>query len=61
MDNGLQYWIPAGLLDDSSSSVVAAHLFVGSKASWDEIGDSGEQYTEMPAMSVLDSKLQNKS
>lgn len=61
MENGQQYWVPAGLLDESPRSVVSAHLFVGSKASWDEIGDSGEQFIEMPTMSVLNDKLQNKS
>ncbi len=41
------YWVPAGLLNDKDPGIkVFAHVFVDSKASWDEIGDSGIQYSE---------------
>lgn len=37
--------IPAGLLDDAAGDLrVAAHIWVGSKARWDVIGDGGHQY-----------------
>jgi len=57
MQNGKQVWVPAGLLDASASSEVVAHLFVGSKAGWDEIGDNGRQYEEMPDMNELNTLL----
>lgn len=38
-------FIPAGLLEDSEGKLrVAAHIWVGSKASWDVIGGDGHQY-----------------
>lgn len=61
MDNGRQYWIPAGLLDDAGDSHIAAHLFVDSKARWDNICDSGKQYKEMPEIEILNKTLQRTS
>ena len=38
-------FVPAGLLDDPDRKLcVAAHIWVGSKTSWDVIGDDGHQY-----------------
>lgn len=38
-------FVPAGLLDDAEVKLrVAAHIWVESKASWDEIGDDGQQF-----------------
>lgn len=38
-------FVPAGLLDDPEDKLrVAAHIWVGSKAHWDEIADSAHQY-----------------
>ena len=42
--NGKVYWVPAGLLDDDPGVGVEMHLFVGSKASWDEIGGDAVQH-----------------
>ena len=40
-------FVPAGLIDDDSVSLhVAHHIWVGSKAEWDEIGDDGRQHLE---------------
>lgn len=40
-----QVAVPAGLLDDAEGNLsVAAHIWVGSKANWDEIGDKGRKY-----------------
>ena len=39
---GTTFWVPAGLMDDRDLGVkVGAHIFVGSKAAWDAIGDDG--------------------
>lgn len=41
------YFVPAGLLDDDiEHKGYAAHIFVGSKASWVEITDTAPQYAE---------------
>ena len=52
------YCIPAGLLDGEIECKVAAHLYVGSKASWDLIADDGIQYAEMPDIQTLNEVLQ---
>ncbi len=40
-------YVPVSLLTTGASDLkVAHHLFVGSKASWEEIGDSGKQHIE---------------
>ncbi|MDD5058310.1 MAG: GFA family protein [Sideroxydans sp.] len=44
------YWIPVGLLDDELQRTIAAHLFVGSKAGWDVIAQTGTQYETMPGL-----------
>lgn len=48
-----EYWIPVGLLEDNASLKIAAHLHVGSKASWDAVGSSGVQYQEAPDLESL--------
>lgn len=35
------YWVPVGLLDDEQKLEIAAHVFVGSKVSWEVIGTLG--------------------
>ena len=47
------YWVPAGLLEGDVQLKVSAHLFVGSKASWDVIPSPGKQYETMPELSEL--------
>jgi len=44
--SGGAYWVPAGLLDADPGSRVAAHIYVGSKAAWDEIGGHAPRYEE---------------
>lgn len=40
-------FVPAGLLTSGAEALrVAHHVWVGSKAVWDEIGDSGRQHLE---------------
>ncbi len=44
--SGKVFWIPAGSLDDEPGAGVEQHIFVGSKAAWDEIPGSAPQYEE---------------
>ena len=46
MPGGGAYWVPAGSLDDDPGLRVAGHIFVGSKATWDEIAGDGPQFAE---------------
>jgi hypothetical protein len=46
--DGQSFWIPAGLFDEKTSARVVRHIFVGSKADWDEIGGSAPQFEERP-------------
>jgi hypothetical protein len=40
-------FVPAGLISEGGESLrVIHHIWVGSKAVWDEIGDSGKQHLE---------------
>ncbi|KMO12631.1 GFA family protein [Methylobacterium platani] len=48
MTSGETMWIPAGLLDEPTGAAVTTHLFVASKAEWDEIGGTGQSYPGMP-------------
>jgi len=43
---GGAYWIPAGLLDDDPGVRIAGHIFVGSKAPWDEIAGTAPQHVD---------------
>jgi len=38
---GGAYWVPAGILDSDPGVRIAGHIFVGSKAAWDEIAGDG--------------------
>ena len=40
--------LPLGCVDGDPSVELEAHLFVGSKASWDHIGDDVPQFDEYP-------------
>lgn len=40
------YWVPAGLLDDDPGLRIGGHIFVGSKAPWDEIAGDAPQFEE---------------
>jgi len=39
-------YVPAGALDDDPGPEVMGHIYVGSKASWDEIGGCAPQFDE---------------
>jgi len=54
-------WVPAGLLEHSENLEIVAHLYVGSKAHWEEIGNHGSQYDEMPSLGALKKALQRTS
>ena len=47
------YWVPAGLLEGSEELEIVAHLYVGSKASWEAIGSSGARFDTMPRFSLF--------
>ena len=42
--SGGAYWVPAGLLDDAPGLRVAGHVFVGSRACWDEIAGDAPRF-----------------
>ncbi len=44
--SGKVFWIPAGSLDDDPGTRIEQHIFVGSKAAWDEIAGSAPRYEE---------------
>ncbi len=43
-------WVPAGSLDDSGQLEIGAHIFVGSKATWDIISARGLRHDTMPEL-----------
>jgi hypothetical protein len=44
------YWVPAGLLDDDPGLRIGGHIYVGSKAPWDELAGDAPQFEEgLPA------------
>jgi hypothetical protein len=47
------YWVPAGLLDDAETVEVAAHLYTGSKASWETIPSDAPHFETVPKLSHL--------
>ena len=46
-------WVPAGLVEESSSFAVAVHLYIGSKASWEPVPVSGALHEETPGFAQL--------
>jgi len=42
--SGGAYWVQAGLIDEPSGLEVAGHIFVGSKAGWDEIAGDAPRF-----------------
>jgi hypothetical protein len=54
------YWVPVGLLEDSAEIELVAHLFVGSRATWDIVADGAEHFDEMPDNEALDRLLQRR-
>lgn len=46
-NNHSQTFVPAALISEGGDDLrIAHHIWVGSKAVWDEIGDSGKQHIE---------------
>ena len=58
MNNQQQYWVPAGLLENTDNTCVKAQLYVDSKADWDTLSDAGEKFADMPDMATLNKLLQ---
>ena len=46
--------LPVGSIDTSLQPLPITHIFVGSKAPWDEITDSWPQFDELPAPEQMD-------
>ena len=45
--DGNSCWIPVGLFEGETGDLkVGAHIYVGSKAHWDEVADSGVVFDE---------------
>lgn len=46
--NGKLYWIPAGLIDggEQADLDIALHIYVDSKAPWDDLGGDAIQHPE---------------
>ena len=44
--DGDVYWVPAGTINTEYSASVKAHIYVGSKLHWEEIGGDAPQYDE---------------
>ncbi len=44
--NGKLFAVPAGMLDDDPGTRIEQHIFVGSKAPWEEIPEGPPQYEE---------------
>jgi hypothetical protein len=47
------YWVPAGSLDDLETVEIGAHLFTGSKASWETIPSDAPHFKTVPKPSQL--------
>jgi hypothetical protein len=47
------YWVPVGLFDDEAKLEVGTHVYVGSKASWDEISPHGKRFDTAPDPSEI--------
>jgi hypothetical protein len=45
--------VPAGLLDDLETLEIGAHLFTGSKASWEAIPSDAPHFETVPKPSQL--------
>ena len=46
--------LPVGSIDTSLAPLPMTHIFVASKAPWDEITDSWPQFDELPPPELLD-------
>lgn len=46
-------WVPMGLCDGAGTVEIVAHLFVDSRAGWDEPAASGQRYATMPPLPEL--------
>ncbi len=47
INDATRMFVPVGLITDGGKDLkVTHHLYVGSKAEWDEIGDAGKQHIE---------------
>ena len=48
LSDGRRVLVPAGALDGDPDLAISGHIFVGSKARWEVIGDDSPQFDEWP-------------
>ncbi|MCO1335898.1 GFA family protein [Microbulbifer sp. OS29] len=53
ISNTSHFWVPAGLVEGDINGRVVAHLYVDSRAPWDEIAGEAALFQEMPEMEEL--------
>jgi hypothetical protein len=46
-------WVPSGLLDNGEALEIAAQLYVGSRASWDQAKGGGKEFETAPGLAAL--------
>ena len=57
---GSAWWVPVGLLEDNGKLRRAAHVFVASRASWDQVAVDAPRFDEMPDAEHLDGLLRRR-
>jgi hypothetical protein len=50
LQNTEYFWIPAGLLEDVGEMRIESHLFIGSKASWEQASSNAKTHEEFPGI-----------
>lgn len=54
-------WVPAGLLEETGDLAVRVHLYMSSRASWEQSARAAKEYAESPDIEVLNEALQRTS
>ena len=54
------WWVPVGLLEDGADLELGAHLYVGSKASWERLAGGVTRFDEMPEADEHDRLLRRE-
>jgi len=59
--NDSAWWVPVGLLEGGEGLRIGAHVYVASRAPWDVIAESGQQFDEMPDAETMNLLLRRDS
>ncbi|MGH8131524.1 MAG: GFA family protein [Steroidobacteraceae bacterium] len=54
-------WVPSGLLEGHGALEIGVQLYLGSKATWDVVPGSGQQFESAPEMAALIALLHSRS